>query len=96
MTATSEGDGDLAALREKVERLDTELVSLLARRVALARDVGAYKRDSGLATLDAKREAAVLRRIGTLARDAGLPQEPVRQLFWTIIGICRHAQEDSR
>ena len=96
MTATGDGDDDLAALREKVERLDTELVSLLARRVALARDVGAYKRDSGLAALDAKREAAVLRRIGTLARDAGLPQEPVRQLFWTIIGICRHAQEGSR
>ena len=63
--------------------------------VELARAVGTHKREAGLATLDAKREAAVLRRAGTLAREAGLPEEAVRQLFWTIIGICRHAQEDT-
>ena len=93
MTSGSHDD-KLAALRDKVENIDTALIGLLAKRVELARDVGAYKREAGLATLDVKREAAVLRRMGTLARDHGLPEEAVRQLFWSIIGICRHAQEE--
>ena len=93
--SSNEGDNALAVLREKVEQVDTSLVALLAQRVELARAVGSHKREAGLATLDAKREAAVLRRAGTLAREAGLPEEAVRQLFWTIIGICRHAQEDT-
>ena len=93
--SSNEGDNALAVLREKVEQVDTGLVALLAQRVELARAVGSHKREAGLATLDAKREAAVLRRAGTLAREAGLPEEAVRQLFWTIIGICRHAQEDT-
>ena len=94
MSVSESPDLGLVALREKVEAVDTALIELLARRVELARDVGAYKREAGLATLDVKREAAVLRRIGTLARDHGLPEEAVRQLFWSIIGICRHAQEE--
>ena len=93
--SSNEGDNVLAVLREKVEQVDTSLVALLAQRVELARAVGSHKREAGLATLDAKREAAVLRRAGTLAREAGLPEEAIRQLFWTIIGICRHAQEDT-
>ena len=95
MTSSDDGDTVLTALREKVERVDAELVTLLAERVELARQVGEHKRESGLALLDAKREAAVLRRTGALGREAGLPEEAVRQLFWTIIGICRHAQEDT-
>jgi chorismate mutase len=93
--ASNESDNALAVLREKVERVDAEIVALLADRVDLAHQVGAHKRENGLALLDAKREAAVLRRTGILAREAGLPEEAVRQLFWTIIGICRHAQEDT-
>ncbi len=94
--SSNESDTGLTALREKVEHVDTAIVALLAQRVELARAVGTHKREEGLATLDAKREAAVLRRAGTLAREAGLPEEAVRQLFWTIIGICRHAQEETQ
>jgi len=93
--SSNESDNALAMLREKVEQVDTGIVTLLAQRIELARAVGTHKREAGLATLDAKREAAVLRRAGTLAREAGLPEEAVRQLFWTIIGICRHAQDDT-
>jgi chorismate mutase/prephenate dehydratase len=87
------GNGPLAELREQVERIDAELVALLARRVVLAREVGVRKREAGLATLDVTREAAVLRRVGTLARDAALPEEAARQIFWGIIGMCRDAQQ---
>lgn len=83
---------DLARLREEIERIDREIVTLVAGRVRLAREVGTAKRAAGLPTLDPAREAAVVRRAGALARDAGLVDEEMRALFWHLIGLSRRAQ----
>lgn len=87
-------DSDLAGLRTEIERIDRALIKLIADRVALARSIGEQKRDAGLPTLDPAREAAIIRRSGTLARDAGLGEEEVREIFWHIVGLCRRAQID--
>ncbi len=70
-------------------------VALLAERVALARDVGAIKRATGLPRLDPAREAAVVRHGTALARGVGLDEEEVREILWRVVGICRRAQEEA-
>jgi chorismate mutase len=45
--------------------------------------------------LDPAREAAVVRRAGTVARDAGLEDEDVRYIFWHLIGLSRRAQMEA-
>jgi chorismate mutase len=92
MTETDRTTADLTSLRDEIERLDRELVTLIARRVFLARAVGVAKRAVGMATLDPAREAAIIRRAGELARDAGLGEEDVREIFWHVVGLCRRAQ----
>lgn len=84
--------GELARLRGEIERVDRELIALIATRVGLAREVGEAKRALGTPTLDPAREAAVVRRAGALAREAGLPDEDVRYLFWHLIGLSRRVQ----
>jgi chorismate mutase len=86
------GGRGVAALRAEIEAVDREVVGLVARRLELARAVGARKRDDAAATLDPGREAAVVRRAVEAGREHGLPEEPVRQLFWTLIGLCRAKQ----
>ncbi len=93
MSPSKPTDPVLAAHRADLEQLDAELVQLIARRVEIARAVGAHKKAAGLATLDASREAAVVRRAATLARDAQLPEEPVRAVFWQVMELCRRVQE---
>lgn len=83
----------LAALREQLERVDRELVRLMAERVRLAREIGAAKRDAGMPTLDPAREAAVVRRAAALAREHDLDEEEVRAVFWKLIGGARRAQQ---
>jgi len=83
---------DLARLREEIERIDRTLIELIARRVNLAREVGAAKRAAGLPTLDPAREAAVIRQAAVLGREAKLVDDDVRQIFWHIIGLSRRAQ----
>ena len=87
---------ELAGIRDEIEALDRSLIDLVARRVALARRVGAVKRRASLPILDPPREAAVVRRAGSLAREAGIDDDEVRYLFWHLIGLSRRAQLEER
>jgi monofunctional chorismate mutase len=95
MSGQSEGGAlsELVACRDEIERLDNEMIALLARRMVLGDRIGQLKRAAGLPILDPTREAAVIRRVTETAREAGLPAEPAREIFWQIVGMSRRAQE---
>lgn len=82
----------LARWRQQIESIDRELIGLLSKRVGVSREIGATKKVAGLPTLDPAREAEVIRRAAELARDAGLNDEKVRDIFWHIIGLSRGVQ----
>ncbi len=87
-----QASAELDQLRTEIERVDRAIVAQLAERVALAARIGAAKKVLGLPTLDPRREAFVVRRAGELAREAGLPDEDTRYLFWHLIAMSRRAQ----
>ena len=80
-------------LRDAIEALDAELVRLMGERRALVIEVGGIKRELGLPVMDPTREAAVVRRAATLARDQGGNEELVRDVIWRIIASARDEQE---
>src|SRR5262245_13749166 len=84
---------ELGLLRAEIERIDDALVQLIAERCRVASSVGHAKRRGGLPLFDPAREAAVVRRASTLARELALEPETVRQLFWLLIRLSRYAQE---
>jgi len=93
----SERDEALAALanaRRDIERIDRDVIALLAERVTLSKEIGTLKRAAGLPTLDPAREAEVIRRAAGVAREHALPDEKVRDIFWHIIGLSRGAQTE--
>ena len=87
---------DLKRLRDRIEQIDREIVKLIAERVELAREVGAVKQALDMPTLDPAREAVVIRRSGELAREAGIEEEDVRQIFWHLVGLSRRAQIEAK
>ena len=93
MSDNSTALDELSRCREEIERIDREIIALLARRLSLGKRTGDLKRDAGLPILDPTREAAVIRRVTEEARGAGLPPEPIREVFWQIVGMSRRAQE---
>ena len=86
------GDTDLDRLREKILDCDRELVRILARRKDLVQAVGALKARLGRQVTDPVREAVVARRAATLARNAGVDEELVRNLIWQIMASARKQQ----
>lgn len=94
MTEPDNAPASLAECREAIEQIDRQLVALLATRVGIARRTADFKRAAGQPLLDPAREAEVIRRAVAAARANGLPAEPVREIFWHVVGLSRRAQED--
>lgn len=84
---------ELAQCRDEIEQIDRQIIALLSRRLTLGKRTGELKKLAGLPILDPTREAAVIRRVTGQARDAGLPPEPIREVFWQIVGMSRRVQE---
>jgi chorismate mutase len=80
--------------RGEIERIDRELIALIAERVRVARQIGRAKREAGMNTLDPAREAAVVRRAGEIARELELDDEVVRRIFWQLIALSRSVQSE--
>ena len=85
---------ELSEARQEIEKIDNDIVALLARRLELGHRIAELKRIADLPILDPTREAAVIRRVTAVARDAGLPAEAIREVFWQIVGMSRRAQEE--
>jgi len=80
---------DLTDLRASLDKLDNELVSLLAERFRVTHEVGLYKKQHNLPPVDEVREAAQYARIEALARTAGLDPGVARKVLQLIIGEVR-------
>ena len=85
----------LADLRAEIEEVDAALVAIVAQRLTLAREAGVLKHAAGKPITDPAREAAVLVRASRLAREAGVPDDEIRTLFWHLLAMSRRVQIDA-
>lgn len=72
---------ELLALRDKIDALDEELITILAKRFEVTGAVGQLKADNNLSSVDPLREQEKLLRLKALAADACLNDEFVLKLF---------------
>ena len=77
--------------RQRIDRIDTQLVGLLNSRSACAVEIGRIKRTLGLPVYSPEREAAVLERV---TRESPGPLDPqaVRRVFERIIDEGRRLE----
>ncbi len=83
---------ELEGLRAAIEEVDASLVRLIAERMSLAREVGRVKAAAGHPVTDPMRESAVVARIAALSRDAGLPEDEMRSIYWRLLALSRRVQ----
>jgi isochorismate pyruvate lyase len=75
------GDKELAALRAEIDRIDSELVKLLAARMQVVDKVVAIKLETGLPALIPERVEEVAQRVRDEAKRLGAPPE-LAELVW--------------
>ncbi len=87
---TSTQTDALASFRERIDRVDERLLSALAERISICREVADHKREQGIAMMQPDRVAAVEERWADLATERGLDAGFARALARTVIGEgCR-------
>ena len=91
---TSTQTSALASFRERIDRVDEQLLSALARRIAICREVAEHKRAQEIPMMQPERVAAVERRWAALAAEHGLDERFARSLSRAVVGEgCRVEDE---
>jgi chorismate mutase/prephenate dehydrogenase len=83
----------LAALRERIGRLDCEIVAKAAERIALAREAGELKRQAQRPIVDYAQERAVLERARSAAADTGLDGAVAESVIAALVRASVTAQD---
>ena len=71
----------IEALRARIDTIDEQMLALLASRMDVSREIGAYKREHGITILQPGRWEALSERITAEGERRGLPREFVRKVF---------------
>ncbi len=87
---------DLAETRHIIDRVDRELVELLARRAQLAHRAAHAKHRLDRAIRDPAREAALLRSRSRWATELGLDARSVSKIFEAVLRFSRGVQTHGR
>ena len=83
----------LAELRERIDSIDLQIVSLLNQRADVVKQVGRLKRQAGMPVAAPQREQEVFRNV--MGQAKSLPPEAVKRIYERIIGEMK-AVEDTR
>ena len=87
---TSTQASALASFRERIDRVDEQLLSALAERTAICREVAEHKREQGIPMMQPDRVAAVEARWAELAAQRGLDEDFARSLARAVVAEnCR-------
>lgn len=78
---TPSSDAEMAALRDKIDMCDAELIEVLARRMAVSREIGEYKRRHNLPAVQIHRHDLIMRDREARAADEGLSPRFMRRIM---------------
>ncbi len=71
----------LSLLRQEIDRIDNELVELLAKRMEVSRDIGQFKKEHRMPILQAKRYDSILNSRVKQAQEMGMSGEFMRSIL---------------
>ena len=81
---------ELSEIRNEIDQIDTQLVELYKKRMALSSKVAEYKQANNLPVLDTSRERALLSRVSKLSGEEF--EEYTRTLYSTILDLSKSYQ----
>ncbi len=80
---------DLSVLREQLDQIDSELVTLLNKRAAIALDVRKTKERDRVQVYAPERERQILDRVVALSEGGAFPTRPLERIFLNILSATR-------
>ena len=82
---------DLTQIREELDKIDAEMVTLLLRRLKLSEEVGEYKKAGGKKVYDRAREEEKIRALTSMTEDE-LSKKCIADIYEHILNYSREVQ----
>ncbi len=92
--STKEKDNSLEKLRNEIDMIDSEISSLLIKRINLVIEIGSIKKSLNLSTYDARREKEIEKNI-FLSDDLKI-NRALKNIFERIIDESRSIQRERK
>lgn len=83
----------LGECRDRIDRVDLQILELLNERTAIAQEIGRIKREARMAIYEPRRESQVFQNV-TEANRGPLSNDAVKRVFERIIDEMRKVQKD--
>ncbi|MCW5206469.1 prephenate dehydratase [Desulfobulbus sp. F5] len=84
---------NIAQVRQRIDDIDTAMLTLLQERLDCALTIGRLKKEANLASWDPRREREVYKRL-LADNQQKFPENALRSIFHEIMTTCRLAQKD--
>lgn len=85
----------LLEYRQEIDKIDSEIISLIAKRFEVVRFVWEYKKERNMESLQPSRWAEVLKTKKALAKDFGLSENLIENI-WNMIHEYAIKEEDKQ
>ena len=79
---------DLEDYRNEIDRVNTEIVDAVSRRMNIVEEIGQYKKEKGMEIKDEGREEKVKQQFEKLFDREDLPKQKGRDLAELLIGMA--------
>jgi len=81
-------------IRTHIDRIDLVLITALAERMSMMPDMAEYKKKHSIPIFDEKREVQIMNRLKKVAREHGLDEGFVEEIFLSIFNESKRIQND--
>ncbi|WP_375560809.1 chorismate mutase [Bernardetia sp. OM2101] len=81
---TSSSDICLNECRQEIDKIDTQLIQMIAKRMEVVQKIGQHKRQNKIETLQPNRWQAILDSRQKIAEELNLPSDLVLDIFEVI------------
>ena len=85
---------ELSEIRKKIDKLDEELVRIIAKRIALIPDVANYKKENNIPRYNPERENEVIEEKRKLAKELNINPDLIEDLFKRIIEEAHRIEKE--
>ena len=74
-------ENDLEKMRLEIDKIDSEIVQLFAKRFAVVKQIGEFKKQNSIAVVDKNRWEKVLKKVENLAEKNGISTKFIHEIY---------------
>ena len=81
-------------IRKHIDRIDLVIITALAERMSQMPEIAEYKKENNLPIFDEKREVQIMQRLKKIAKEQGLDESFVEEVFLSVFNEAKRIQNE--